>query len=89
MVKFTSKNEEEECEEAIEVVSSTWVSQDKLRSYWPPTTVPVARAGRMATLHAKPDPETWQCLPITFVQSYSKFPVFLRVFLLSFFFSSV
>lgn len=66
----------EEKIECIEVVSTTWVSKDQNMCFWPPESIPMDRAGRMATSHSKPDPKTWQYLPITFIKSYSMFMPF-------------
>lgn len=63
--------------ELVEMVSSTWISEDRKKSYWPPKTVPMDRAGRMAYQHVQPDPATWQRFDITFVNSYSKSSVFI------------
>lgn len=86
-MKFTEEAEDDnEVDEVIETVSSTWVLPDKKKCYWPPVNISSARAGRMAILHAVPNPDTWQLLPITFVNSYSKFLLFYNFTLVTFFF---
>lgn len=77
-MKFKEEDDEDgDTVETIETVSSSWVSSNRRKCYWPPKSIPMDRAGRMATQHVKPDPITWQNLDITFVNSYSKFCLFI------------
>lgn len=85
VVKFPEEIGDDEWVENVETVSSTWVSPNRTKSFWPPASIPAGRASRLATLHTKPDPATWQCLPITFVRTYREF---LFKFLFMFCFSS-
>ncbi|KAK3919970.1 KNR4/SMI1-like protein, partial [Frankliniella fusca] len=52
-------------DEEVEIVSTSWLLNEKSLSYWPPKTVPMDRAARMAMNHSQPD-STWQKLPIVY-----------------------
>ncbi|XP_052120345.1 uncharacterized protein LOC113207591 isoform X3 [Frankliniella occidentalis] len=54
----------------LRVISSTWLNEDKTKCWWPPASIAMDRAGRMAANHATPDPKTWQHIDVSVEGSY-------------------
>jgi len=70
VVRFVSTDNESE---EVAIVSKSWLLKENTYSYWPPKSIPIDRAARMSMNHAKPDPNTWEELPIIFEKTYGNY----------------